>query len=105
MVLKRIPIAASWITSYAHYHDVIHLDVKASNFLLRSNKKNPNRPTLLLADFGIARSSVTIASGCPISFCKNQVGSQKRKTVPLMTLDTESDDVPEWEGCQKGERS
>src|ERR1700693_427973 len=66
---------------YAHDHDVIHLDVKASNFLLRSNKKNPNRPTLLLADFGIARSSVTIASssrtirGTPTSMAPEQWSS------------------------------
>src|SRR5438270_28073 len=40
----------------------IRLDVKPSNFLLRRNTKNPTRPTLLLADFGIARSSATAAS-------------------------------------------
>ncbi len=66
---------------YAHDHNVMHLDVKASNFLLRSNRKNPNRPTLLLADFGIARSSVTVASssrtirGTPTSMAPEQWGS------------------------------
>ena len=63
---------------YAHDHNVMHLDVKSSNFLLRSNKKNPNRPTLLLADFGIARSSVTVANssrtirGTPSSMAPEQ---------------------------------
>jgi serine/threonine protein kinase len=66
---------------YAHDQNVIHLDVKSSNFLLRSNKKNPNRPTILLADFGIARSSVTVASssrtirGTPSSMAPEQWGS------------------------------
>jgi eukaryotic-like serine/threonine-protein kinase len=66
---------------YAHDQNVIHLDVKASNFLLRNNKKNPNRPTLLLADFGIARSSVTVASssrtirGTPSSMAPEQWSS------------------------------
>ncbi len=66
---------------YGHDQNVMHLDVKASNFLLRNNKKNPNRPTLLLADFGIARSSVTVASssrtirGTPSSMAPEQWGS------------------------------
>ena len=72
---------ASEALQYAHDHNVMHLDVKSSNFLLRSNKKNPNRPTLLLADFGIARSSVTVASssrtirGTPTSMAPEQWSS------------------------------
>jgi serine/threonine protein kinase len=66
---------------YAHDQNVMHLDVKSSNFLLRTNKKNPNRPILLLADFGIARSSMTVASssrtirGTPSSMAPEQWGS------------------------------
>ncbi|HYB00854.1 MAG TPA: serine/threonine-protein kinase, partial [Ktedonobacteraceae bacterium] len=66
---------------HAHDQNVMHLDVKSSNFLLRTNRKNPNQPTLLLADFGIARSSVTVASssrtirGTPSSMAPEQWGS------------------------------
>src|SRR6202043_146146 len=66
---------------YAHDHEVMHLDVKPSNFLIRSNKKNPDHPTLLLADFGIARNFTTVASashtirGTPTSMAPEQWSS------------------------------
>jgi serine/threonine protein kinase len=63
---------------YAHDQQMIHLDVKPPNFLLRANKRNPQRPTLLLADFGIARSFTTVSSsshtirGTPTSMAPEQ---------------------------------
>jgi serine/threonine protein kinase len=79
--VARLVEEAADALQYAHDQNVMHLDVKASNFLLRHNKKNPNRPTLLLADFGIARSSTTVASssrtirGTPSSMAPEQWGS------------------------------
>jgi serine/threonine protein kinase len=83
---------------YAHDHDVMHLDVKSSNFLLRSNKKNPSRPTLLLADFGIARSSVTVASSsrtirgtpssmAPEQWSSNPVAATDQYALSIMTYE------------------
>lgn len=53
--VEQIARQAASALQHAHDHQLIHQDVKPSNFLLRSNTDNPGRPDLLLTDFGIAK--------------------------------------------------
>ena len=47
---------------YAHNHQIVHQDVKPSNFLIRGSEEASGHPDLLLADFGVAKFTSTTAS-------------------------------------------
>src|SRR5205823_2494118 len=55
-------VQATDALQHAHYRQIIHQDVKPSNFLIRSKRDASKLPDLLLADFGIAKISSLTAS-------------------------------------------
>lgn len=77
VVIAFIQQAASAL-QHAHNHHLIHLDVKLSNFLVRSREDRPDCPDLLLADFGISKFSTATATasqsirGTPLSMAPEQ---------------------------------
>ncbi len=73
---------------YAHDRQVMHLDIKSANFLLRSNRKDPTHPTLLLADFGVSRlSSAATSSSRTVRGTPTSMAPEQWSSAPVPATD------------------
>lgn len=90
---------------YAHDKEIIHRDVKPSNFLIRDNKKDPSHPDLLLVDFGIARLNTatskashtvrgTLAYMAPEQWNDNPVPASDQYALAIMAYELLTGCVP-----------
>src|SRR5437899_12775174 len=55
LMVEPIVHQAADALQYAHDHQVVHQDVKSSNFLVSNSYYQPDVPNLLLSDFGMYR--------------------------------------------------
>jgi eukaryotic-like serine/threonine-protein kinase len=81
-------VQAADALQYAHDNQIIHQDVKPSNFLIRGRRDNPHRPDLLLADFGIARmSSVTSSMSHTVRGTPTYMAPEQWSSEPVPATD------------------
>jgi serine/threonine protein kinase len=79
---------AATALQHAHDRQIIHQDVKPSNFLLRQRSETPKRPDLLLADFGIARlSTATVSASQPIRGTPTYMAPEQWEGNPVPATD------------------
>jgi eukaryotic-like serine/threonine-protein kinase len=73
---------------HAHDRQIIHQDVKPSNFLIRGKKDDPNHPDLLLTDFGLATfNSLTYSMTYSIRGTPAYMAPEQWNSQPVLATD------------------
>ncbi len=75
--IERIVKQAASALQHAHNHQIIHQDIKPSNFLIHGDAQYPNQLNLQLSDFGVAKFMTTTSEsqtirGTPIYMAPEQ---------------------------------
>jgi serine/threonine protein kinase len=87
-IVEQMLQQAAMALQYAHDHQVIHQDVKPSNFLIRMSREHPKYPDLLLTDFGIAKlSTLTIKSSQSIHGTPTYMAPEQWEGHPVPATD------------------
>ena len=86
-VTRLIRQAASALQQ-AHNHQIIHQDVKPSNFLIHVTEDEPDQPNLQLADFGVAKfSSATSTVSHAIRGTPSYMAPEQWEGTPVPATD------------------
>ncbi len=85
--IEPIVKQASSALQHAHDHQIIHQDVKPSNFLIHGNAEYPNQLNLQLADFGVAKFMTTTSESQTIRGTPTYMAPEQWNGHPIAATD------------------
>ncbi len=85
--VERIVKQAANALQHAHNHQIIHQDIKPSNFLLQGEAEHPGQLNLQLADFGVAKFMTTTSESQTIRGTPTYMAPEQWDGHPVAATD------------------